>query len=182
MKIEIDINEGTIIEGIMSEIDSGMIEASILGHLENTNFAEFIDTDDLFDEDNVNTLIEDFMSNMDLSDYIDVSDYIDTSDIRYDIEDDILEQVNDHLDYDTIRYNIEDEIVDSCWSNFDIDNILDYDTIKEGLEYEELEDRVEALENQLEELQASFDSITSSHHALLHRKACLIRRVFGWLW
>lgn len=168
MKVEIDINESAIIESVLSEIDSGMIEASILGHLENTNFAEYIECDF---ESEVEPIIDNFIQNMDFEDYFDVNENIDTDDIRYSIEDEILEQVNDHLDYDTIKYNIEDDIVDSCWSNFDIDDILDYDIIKESLEYDELQERVEALENQLEELQANPP-----------RNVGLIRRILGWLW
>ena len=168
MKIEIDINESTIIEGVINEVNTEWVQKAVENHLAETNFAEHLDCDL---EAEVDPMIENFMSNMDLSDYIDVSDYIDCNDIRYEIEDDILEQVNDHLDYDTIKYNIEDYILDSVWSNFDIDGILDYDIIKEGLEYDELEERGEALENQLEELQANPP-----------RKVGLIRRFLGWLW
>jgi len=179
MKIEIDINERTIIEGVIDEVNTEWVQKAVDCHLENTNFGEYIECDL---ETEVEPIIENFMGNMDLSDYIDVIDYIDANDIRYNIEDDILEQVNDHLDYDTIRYNIEDCIIESAWNNFDIDDHIDYDIIKEGLEYDDLEDRVEALENQLEELQACFDSITAEHHSLLHRKVGLIRRFLGWLW
>tara|TARA_R100001086_G_scaffold244624_1_gene174610 strand:+ start:762 stop:1274 length:513 start_codon:yes stop_codon:yes gene_type:complete len=170
MKIEIDINERTIIEGVIDEVNTGWVQKAVDNHLAETNFAEHLECDL---ESEVDPIIENFMSNMDLSDYIDVIDYIDADDIRYNIEDDILEQVNDHLDYDTIRYNIEDDIADSCWSNFDIDDHIDYDIIKEGLEYDELEDRVESLETQLEALEACFES---------PRKVGLIRRFLGWLW
>jgi len=166
MEAEIEFDESAIIEGVMSEIDSGMIEASVLGHLENTDFTEYV-------EAGVEGVIDNFMSNMDLSDYVEISDYIDTSDIRYEIEDDILEQVNDHLCYDTIKYNIEDDIAESVFSGFDIDDYIDYDTIKEGLEYDELEDRVESLEIQLQALEACYNS---------PRKAGLITRILGWLW
>ena len=168
MKIEIDINESTIIEGVINEVNTEWVQKAVENHLAETNFAEHLECDL---ETEVEPIIENFMSNMDLSDYIDVSDYIDTDDIRCEIEDEILEQVNDHLDHDSIRYNIEDDILDSVWSNFDVDDHIDYDIIKEGLEYDELEERVEALENQLEELQANPP-----------RKVGLIRRFLGWLW
>ena len=170
MKIEIDINESTIIEGVINEVNTEWVQKAVENHVAEINFAEHLECDL---EAEVDPMIENFMSNMDLSDYIDVSDYIDCNDIRYEIEDDILEKVNDHLDYDTIKYNIEDDIVDSVWSNFDVDEHIDYDIIKEGLEYEDLEDRVEALENQLEELEACFES---------PRKVGLIRRFLAWLW
>ena len=170
MKIEIDINERKIIEGVIDEVNTEWVQKAVDNHLAETNFAEHLECDL---ESEVDPIIENFMSNMDLSDYIDVIDYIDADDIRYNIEDDILEQVNDHLDYDTIRYNIDDDIADSCWSNFDIDDHIDYDIIKEGLEYDELEDRVESLETQLEALEACFEP---------PRKVGLIRRFLGWLW
>ena len=181
MKIEIDINERTIIEGVIDEVNTEWVQKAVDCHLAETNFAEHLECDL---EAEVEPIIDNFMCNVDFQDYFDVNEHIDTDDIRYSIEDDILEQVNDHLDYDTIRYNIEDEIVDTCWSNFDIDNIFDlsvsiYDTIKEGLEYDELEDRVEVLENQLEELQACVSMWPNFESP---RKVGLIRRVFRWLW
>jgi len=153
MKIEIDINERTIIEGVIDEVNTEWVQKAVDCHLAETNFAEHLECDL---ETEVEPIIENFMSNMSLCDYMDVSDYIDTDDIRYSIEDDILEQVNDHLDYVSI-----------------------YDTIKEGLEYDELEDRVEVLENQLEELQACVSMWPNFESP---RKVGLIRRVFRWLW
>tara|TARA_R100000664_G_scaffold32923_1_gene48777 strand:+ start:2204 stop:2752 length:549 start_codon:yes stop_codon:yes gene_type:complete len=182
MEAEIEFDESAIIEGVLSEIDSGMIEASILSHLENTNFLEFIDTDDLISEGKVHEFIEEFMSNMDLSDYIDVNDYIDTCDIRYEIEDDILEQVNDHIDFDTIKYNIEDDITESVFSGFDISDYVDYDDIKNNCEIYELEDRVTVLETQVEELEeivAQLELVLAENPP---RKSGLIRRILGWLW
>ena len=172
MEAEIEFDESAIIEGVLSEIDSGMIEASILGHLENTDFAEYIEYDF---ESEVDPIIENFMSNMDLSDYVDVSDYIDTDDIRYEIEDEILEQVNDHLDYDSIRYNIEDDIAESVFSNFDITDRIDFNDIKNDCGVYELEERVEALE----ETVAQLELVLSQNPP---RKVGLIRRFLGWLW
>ena len=145
-------------------IDSELIEAWVTGWL----------NDNLHDSLNIEEAIEEFMCNMDLSDYIDIQSHIDTCDIRYEIEDEILEQVNDHLDYDTIKYNIEDDITESVFSGFDIDDHIDYDTIKEGLEYDDLEERVESLETQLEALEACYNNPP--------RKVGLIRRLLGWLW
>ena len=171
MKIEIDINERTIIEGVIDEVNTEWVQKAVDCHLAETNFAEHLECDL---ESEVEPIIENFMSNMSLSDYMDVSDYIDTDDIRYSIEDEILVQVNDYLDYDTIRYNIEDDITESVFSGFDIDDHIDYDTIKEGLEYDDLEERVESLETQLEALEACYNNPP--------RKVGLIRRFLGWLW
>jgi len=170
MNIEIEIDERKIIEGLIDEVNTEWIQKAVENHLAETNFAEHLECDL---ETEVEPIIENFMSNMDLSDYIDVNDYIDTCDIRYEIEDDILEQVNDHLDYDSIRYNIEDDIVESMSNNLDVDDYIDYDIIKETLEYDELLDRVESLEIQLEALEACYNS---------PRKVGLIRRILGWLW
>ena len=164
---------------MINEVNTEWVQKAVDNHIAETNFAEHLECDL---EAEVDPMIENFMCNMNLADYIDVSDYIDTDDIRYEIEDDILEQVNDHLDYDTIKYNIEDDVVDSVWSNFDIDEHLDYDEIRSimhesiseiisNYEINELQDRVKSLENQLEELQANPP-----------RKVGLIRRILGWLW
>ena len=40
MEAEIEFDDSAIIEGVMSEIDSGMIEASVVCHLEHTDFTE----------------------------------------------------------------------------------------------------------------------------------------------
>ena len=157
-------------------IDSELIEAWVTGWL-NDNLQSH-----LVDSLNIENEIMEFMHNEDLSDYIDIQSHIDTCDIRYDIEDDILEQVNDHLDYDSIKYNIEDDIIESVEEsvrcNFDIDDHIDYDDIKSNCEIDELEDRVEALESQVEALQASFDEFVENPP----RKVGLIRRILGWLW
>ena len=179
MKIEIDINEGTIIEGLIDEVNTEYIQKATDCHLENTDFTEYVESSvqAVFGVE-IETGIEDFMCNMDFSDYVDVSDYIDTDEIRCDIEDEILEQVDDHRCYATIKYNIEDDIAESVFSGFDIDDYIDYDTIKEGLEYDELEDRVEALESQIEALEACFDELVNNPP----RKAGLITRILGWWW
>ena len=180
MKIEIDINERTIIEGLIDEVNTEYIQKATDSHLENTDFTEYVESSvQGIIDDSIVTGVEDFMSSMDLSDYFNIDDHIDTDDIRYSIEDDILGQVNDHLDYDSIRYNIEDDITESVFSGFDIDDHIDYNIIKEGLEYDELEERVEALENQLEELQACVSMWPNFESP---RKVGLIRRVFRWLW
>tara|TARA_R100001082_G_scaffold82236_1_gene49095 strand:+ start:16846 stop:17385 length:540 start_codon:yes stop_codon:yes gene_type:complete len=179
MEAEIEFDEGAIIEGVLSEIDSGMIEASVLSHLENTDFAEYIECDF---ESEVDPIIENFMCNMDLSDYINISDYIDTCDIRYEIEDDILEQVNDHLDYDSIRYNIEDDISESVFGCFDITDHINWNDIKDGCEIDELEDRTTELETKVEELEeivAQLELVLAENPP---RKVGLIRRILGWLW
>ena len=145
-------------------IDSELIEAWVTGWL----------NDNLHDSLNIEEAIEEFMCNMDLSDYIDIQSHIDTCDIRYEIEDEILEQVNDHLDYDSIRYNIEDDIAESVFSGFDITDHLDWNDIKSNCEIYELENRVESLEIQLEALEACYNNPP--------RKSGLIRRILGWLW
>ena len=187
MKIEIALNERTIIEGVIDEVNTEWVQKAVDNHLAETNFAEHLECDL---EAELDPMIENFMTNMNLGDYIDVNDYIDTDDIRYEIEDDILEQVNDHLDYDTIKYNIEDDIAESLRdefnSNFDIDEHLDYDEIRSimyesiseiisNYEVNELQDRVEALE----ETVAQLELVLSQNPP---RKVGLIRRFLGWLW
>jgi len=161
-------------------IDSELIEAWVTGWLNDNLQSQLGDSFD------IEQVIEEFMCNADLSDYIDVSDYIDTDDIRYNIEDEILEQVNDHLDYDSIKYNIEDDIAESVRdefdSNFDIDDHLDYDDIKSNCEIDELEETVGELESKveaLEEIVAQLELVLSQNPP---RKVGLIRRILGWLW
>ena len=175
MKItgEINLNEvmNALTEMVVKDeyIDNGVIENWVTDWL-NDNLQS-----QLGDSFNIEEVIEEFMCNADLSDYIDVSDYIDTDDIRYNIEDEILEQVNDHLDYDSIKYNIEDEIIegasDYVWSNFDITDHVDWNDIKNNCEIYELEEKVEALEGIIEELMNNPP-----------RKVGLIRRILGWMW
>ena len=164
-------------------IDSGLIEEWVTDWL-NDNLQSQVG-----DSLNIEEVIEEFMSNMDLSDYIDVSDYIDTDDIRYEIEDEILEQVNDHLDYDSIRYNIEDDITQSVFSDFDIRDHLDWVEIKEYCGMDELEDKAAELESQVEALDEilaeTLETVTQLKLVLAEnppRKAGLIRRILGWLW
>lgn len=140
----------------------------------------------LSDSLNIEEQIEEFMCNVDLSDYTDVNDYIDNDSIRYNIEDKILEQVNDYVDYDNIRYNIEDDIVESVEStvlcNFDINEHIDYDDIKSNCEIDELEDRTTELETKVEELEeivAQLELVLAENPP---RKVGLIRRFLGWLW
>ena len=156
-------------------IDSELIEAWVTGWL-NDNLQSH-----LVDSLNIENEIMEFMHNEDLSDYIDIQSHIDTCDIRYDIEDDILEQVNDHLDYDSIRYNIEDDITESVFSGFDITDHLDWNDIKDGCEIYVLEDRAAELETKVEEL----EEIVAQLELLAEnppRKVGLIRRILGWLW
>tara|TARA_R100000458_G_C8273439_1_gene248332 strand:+ start:508 stop:1050 length:543 start_codon:yes stop_codon:yes gene_type:complete len=153
-------------------IDSDLIEAWVTGWL-NDNLQSH-----LVDSLNIENEIMEFMHNEDLSDYIDIQSHIDTCDIRYDIEDEILEQVNDHLDYDTIKYNIEDDITESVFSGFDITDHLDWVEIKEYCGMDDLERNTVDLEERIEALEASFDEVVENPP----RKVGLIRRILGWLW
>ena len=166
MKIEIDINERTIIEGVIDEVNTEWVQKAVDNHLAETNFAEHLECDL---EAELDPMIENFMTNMNLGDYIDVNDYIDTDDIRYEIEDDIAESLRDEFN-----------------SNFDIDEHLDYDEIRSimyesiseiisNYEVNELQDRVEALE----ETVAQLELVLSQNPP---RKTGLVRRVLGWLW
>ena len=110
MKIEIDINERTIIEALLDEVNTEYIQKVTDSRIENTDFSEYLD----IDTDDIRYEIEDDI-------LYQVGDYLDYDDIRERIEDDIIDNMwsgfsfSDHIDFNDIKndcgvYELEESV------------------------------------------------------------------------
>ena len=110
MKIEIDINERTIIEALLDEVNTEYIQKVTDSRIENTDFSEYLD----IDTDEIRYEIEDDI-------LYQVGDYLDYDDIRERIEDDIIDNmwggfsITDHIDFNDIKndcgvYELEESV------------------------------------------------------------------------
>ena len=110
MKIEIDINERTIIEALLDEVNTEYIQKVTDSRIENTDFSEYLD----IDTDDIRYEIEDDI-------LYQVGDYLDYDDIRERIEDDIIDNmwsgfsITDHIDFNDIKndcgvYELEESV------------------------------------------------------------------------
>ena len=110
MKIEIDINERTIIEALLDEVNTEYIQKVTDSRIENTDFSEYLDIDTA----DIRYEIEDDI-------LYQVGDYLDYDDIRERIEDDIIDNmwsgfsITDHIDFNDIKndcgvYELEESV------------------------------------------------------------------------
>ena len=110
MKIEIDINERTIIEALLDEVNTEYIQKVTDSRIENTDFSEYLD----IDTDEIRYEIEDDI-------LYQVGDYLDYDDIRERIEDDIIDNmwsgfsITDYIDFNDIKndcgvYELEESV------------------------------------------------------------------------
>ena len=110
MKIEIDINERTIIEALLDEVNTEYIQKVTDSRIENTDFSEYLD----IDTDDIRYEIEDDI-------LYQVGDYLDYDDIRERIEEDIIDNmwssfsITDYIDFNDIKndcgvYELEESV------------------------------------------------------------------------